>query len=421
MAFTFKELKTAKQNIMDRYGLDSGSASRVVGFFSSDPVKVQALIDNDMAPVPVALAALGLSDSAHDCGHDQGEKITQGNAGKDQGTTQAGKDHAPHPTAGKTAASTQQGTGSQGSASASPTKGTAEKISGKNISRTKKTSPKRSGNTEGGKDQGTASRKDQHAASDCLQGGKDQESMHTSAPYMEPLAGDNMHGSAYGDSITPSAPLQESTQATNCTPAVIDDFTSPQNAQTDDIIPLPAVLHDEIVAMIEGYCNTHDISDYRKIHPLEWQAVCMCIGENIKARKLLNDDTPHKGRLYDTRKVVALLHLYGFICAEFKQVAFSHNFPRFAGVSREYLHDYMGQGLTSARVNLAQKAFEVQKASLVGAVTGGGSATVGNIFLSKALAGLQETVTVQHVASAPAPSVSALPVFGDGGTLLPEK
>lgn len=194
---------------------------------------------------------------------------------------------------------------------------------------------------------------------------------------------------------------------------------------TDNIIdkcaadrePLPLGLHDDIVAIIEGYCNSHDINDCRKIHPIEWQAVCICIGQSIKQRKLLNDDTMKAGRHYDANKVTALLSLYGYICAEYKQIAFSHNFPRFAGVSREYLHDYMKQGLSSSRVNLAQKAAELQKASLVGAVAGGGSATVGNIFLSKALAGLQETSTVVHVSSAPAPIMETVPDLarlGDG-------
>ena len=145
----------------------------------------------------------------------------------------------------------------------------------------------------------------------------------------------------------------------------------------------------------------------------------MQVGQSIKSRKILEDDKPHGGRLYNADKITALLTLYGYVCAECKQVAFAHNFPRFAGVSREYFNDYMGQGLTSSRCNLSQKAHELQKASLVGAVTGGGSATVGNIFLSKALAGLQETVTVQHVSAAAVPVSNALPVFGGDNPALP--
>lgn len=382
MAFTFSQLKTAKQNIMDRYGLDSGSASRVVGFFSSDPAKVQQLINNDMAPVPVALSALGLAEkitqeSAHDCGHDQVAQhtadITQGSASasqasKDQGTAQR----------------------SAGLATMEPVHDQVEK----NVSRKEKTSPKRS------------PRKDQRAASVHDQLPKRSAGdMHTTATYREPLAGDNAH----------SAPSQahETAQAFN-SPATIE------TSQTDDIIQdsiddqhaLPAGLYDCICSTIELYCQNNDITDYKKIHPLEWQAVCMQIGVYIKKKRLLDDVELLKkrgGRAYDPRKVSALLDLYGFICSKYKQVAFSHNFPRFAGVSVDYFKDYMKQGLTSSRIDLPQKAYELQRASLVGAVTGGGSATVGNIFLSKALAGLQETVTVQHVSASPAPVVDSIP------------
>jgi len=207
---------------------------------------------------------------------------------------------------------------------------------------------------------------------------------------------------------------------------------SPQKISADKITieetaphSLPDGLHDDITAQIEYYCQTHRIDDTKKIHPLEWQAVCMQIGQSIKSRGILRDREREKhagGIFYDPKKMVAFLELYGYVCGEFKQVAFSHNFPRFAGVSREYFHDYMNKGLTSAGVGLAQKAHELQKASLVGAVTGGGSATVGNIFLSKALAGLQETVTVQHVSAAAAPTTSALPVFdSSGGGLIETK
>lgn len=200
-------------------------------------------------------------------------------------------------------------------------------------------------------------------------------------------------------------------------------------SQTDDIIiddqhALPAGLYDDICASIDYYCDTHDIKDKQKIHPLQWQGICYRIGETIKARKLLHDfprEKSHGGTVYDGEKVAALLAIYGVICSDYKQVAFTFNFQRFAGISADYLHDYMQHGLTSSRIGLREKALELQKASLVGAVTSGGSATVGNIFLSKALAGLQETVTVQHVSAAAAPQVAALPVFDDLGTLLPEK
>ena len=190
-----------------------------------------------------------------------------------------------------------------------------------------------------------------------------------------------------------------------------------------DIIPdndLPPGIYDDICATIDYYCKSHDIPDKKKIHPIEWRAVCMTIGSSIKAHGLLLDRERNKregGNKYKPEKVLAILNIYDRICSEYKQTAFTHNFPPFAGVSREYFNDYTQKGLTSAQVGLKQKALEIQKASLVSTVNGGGSATVGNIFLSKALAGLQETSTVVHVSSATAPVMDSVPDLarlGDG-------
>lgn len=177
---------------------------------------------------------------------------------------------------------------------------------------------------------------------------------------------------------------------------------------------LPVGLYDDIAEIITGFCKSHSIPDQFKIHPQQWGAICFNIGYMIKRRKLLNDWEKLKhsgGRAYDPQKVLALLSLYEYICNAYKQTAFSHNFPHFAGVSREYFNDYMKQGLTSARVNLSQKAADIQRASIVGAISAGGSATVGNIFLGKALAGLQETTTVMHVSASPAISSTDLPAL----------
>lgn len=175
---------------------------------------------------------------------------------------------------------------------------------------------------------------------------------------------------------------------------------------------LPPGLYDDINSLIDNYCQQQNITDRMKIHPLQWQGICYRVGDYIKKHGVLRD-TPrekiHGGLLYDGKKLLALLALYGVICSDYKQVAFTFNFQRFAGVSREFLNDYCNRGLSSSRVGLREKALELQKASLVGAVTGGGSATVGNIFLSKALAGLQETSTVVHVSASPSVNLAELP------------
>ena len=198
-----------------------------------------------------------------------------------------------------------------------------------------------------------------------------------------------------------------------------DNSIETVQAVIDDIHKLPAGLYDDIKSTIDHYCRQNNIQDEKKIHPHEWKAICMNIGEFMKSRHILQDKTRLRegGIRYDGEKVSALLDLYDYACGQYKQIPFMHNFARFAGVSLEYVNDYMQKGLTSTQVGLREKLHNIQRAGLVDAVSAGGSATVGNIFLSKALGGLQETSTVVHVSSAPAQIMESVPDLarlGDG-------
>lgn len=222
-------------------------------------------------------------------------------------------------------------------------------------------------------------------------------------------------------------PAKDSTTLLDCprTISTIETHNNSIDTVQADIIPdhaLPPGLYDDIRTSIDYYCQNENIQDKKKIHPLEWKSVCLHIGQSIKSRAILQDKTRWKevGFCYDGEKVAALLDIYEAICSYYRQVAFVYNFILFAGISRNYFADYENR-LTSGRVNLRQKAYEIQRAGLIDAVNGGGSATVGNIFLSKALAGLQETVTIQHVSAASTPAAVALPVFGPDGGLLEDK
>lgn len=364
MAFTFQQLKQAKQNIMDSFGLSAPDASRVVGFFSGSPDTVQAIINNDLAGVPSALSALGLAPqgTAQDQTQDQRKPV------QDQEKPQGAARKAPQETAPVPQCAQDQG------------------------------EPRKQGVQDQGK-------KDQRKKLDSR---------------MTPAGGTRSRRkrSASSAPIAANAPQE-------CAPAMAPDV--PQGAAldcppADDPHALPAGLYDEICSTIDFYCQQNDIKEPRKMHPHEWKSLCIYIGQGIKARKLLQDTTRLRegGFRYDPQKLLALLNIYDYTCGQYKQVPFEHNFARFAGVSLDYLKDYMQKGLTSAHVGLAQKAHDIQTAGLIDGASGGGSASVPLIFLCKALGGLSETVTVQHVTSAAAPQVSALPVFDDGGSLLPD-
>lgn len=250
-----------------------------------------------------------------------------------------------------------------------------------------------------------------------------------------PPAPDLVQMAATAPQVLEDAPLTIAPQASADCPQVPQTMQpSPQAVPAlrpvDDIVPaqtdllqdttdytdlLPNGLYDDICEIITNFCQKKNIPDRFKIHPQQWQAACYDVGWMIKKRGLLNDNEKlrkYGGRYYNPYAVLALLHLYEYICSSFKQTAFSHNFPRFAGISDEYFKDYMRRGLSSTQVGLAQKAAEIQRASIVGAISGGGSATVGNIFLGKALAGLQETSTVVHVSAAPSVGMEELPKLG---------
>lgn len=346
MAFTFQELKTAKQNIMDSFGIDPAAAARVIGHYNKYPDKIAAMIAGDMSGVN--LAALGIAPT---------------------------KGPAAAPAASDLAADLVKG------AAADP---------------------------------------DVKPAADLA---TMEDKTPAAAPQRLPdIASDNRPDNA------PSKPHNaQKTIIDTLPPAQALPATSPA-ADPENIIDsdysdlLPPGLYDDICDIITNFCKKNNIPDRMKIHPQQWQAACYDVGWMIKKRGLLNDVEKlrtHGGRHYNPHAVLALLRLYEYTCSSFKQTAFSHNFPRFAGVSDEYFKDYMQRGLSSTQVGLAQKAAEIQRASIVGAISGGGSATVGNIFLGKALAGLQESTTIVHVSAGPSVGLSDLPRLASSGDNLP--
>lgn len=378
MAFTFKELKQLKNDIAAAMGIDSSIAARVIGYYNGGgpsvrPDVVRAMIGGDLSHVGPALVALGYDlPAAMEPGTDDGSRESKTAAG--ESITASGD--------------------LSGSASAGPV---VDDLQADNI-------------TAGSGSDGV---------------------------------GDYLH--AAPDGFQNATQRKESKQANKRTTKQKKSNTSPQAVKGPDVVQgvhddlgpddlehvqgesvnpheLPPGLYDDICATLENYCRQQNM-DPGKVHPLQWKSACIYVGQSIKARGILRDyerEKNHGGVLYDGVKVAALLDIYDYICGQYKQVPFVYNFPRFAGISPQYFADYEKR-LTSSRVNLYKKALDIQKAGLIDAVTGGGSATVGNIFLSKALAGLQETVTIQHVSAASTPAAVALPVFGPDGALLDDK
>ena len=377
MAFTFKELKQLKNDIAAAMGIDSSIAARVIGYYNGGgpsvrPDIIHAMIGGDLSHVGPALVALGYDlPAAMEPGTDNGSRESK-----------------------------------TGSASAGPV------VQADNITAGPDMVPDGVGD-----DLHDGSGHDLVGCPDGFQNAPQRKESKQAAKRPTKQKKSNTSPQALQNDLV-KAPHDDL-----CKVDVVggDDL---EHVQGESVNPheLPPGLYDDICATIENYCRQYDIPEPLKMHPSQWKSLCIYIGQGIKARAILQDKSRYSevGFCYDGARVAALLDLYEYICGQYKQVPFAYNFMHFAGISRQYFADY-GDRLTSGRVNLRQKAYEIQRAGLVEAVTGGGSATVGNIFLSKALAGLQETVTIQHVSAANTPAAVALPVFGPDGGLLEEK
>ena len=368
MAFTFKQLKQAKNNLVAA-GLDPAAAAGVLS--SAAPETIEKIIAGD---IPQGIKDQRKQDPQH--GKDQGANDPQVPASATQQT-------APAP------------------------------------QHTKDQEPRKDQQGKQKKDQGTRAHDQDNKNLVSRKAGKAPTKDHRKrSASSAPQAPASPAGVPQIPAMAPQATALDCPQECAHVPAMAPD--DPQGAS--DPHALPAGLYDEICSTIDFYCQQNDIKEPRKMHPHEWKSLCIYIGQGIKARKILQDVTRLKegGFRYDPQKLLALLNIYDYTCGQYKQVPFEHNFARFAGVSLDYLKDYMEKGLTSAHVGLREKAHDIQTAGLIDGASGGGSASVPLIFLCKALGGLSETVTVQHVAASSAPQVAALPVFDDVGALLPD-
>ena len=183
---------------------------------------------------------------------------------------------------------------------------------------------------------------------------------------------------------------------------------------------LPSGFADSVQEWLEDFANKYGF-DLFKLHPQQWRAACMWVGEYIKKSGVIRDRERERhegGRIYSGKKLEELLQVWAYFCGVLRQVPLVSDFINFTGCHRNFFYDYDGQGLTSAAVRIIQKARAIEAGGLSSSVAGGGAGVIGGIFLLKARHGYSETVTVNHVSSTHDNTASALPVFGDNGLCL---
>lgn len=182
---------------------------------------------------------------------------------------------------------------------------------------------------------------------------------------------------------------------------------------------LPPSFGDTVEGWFESFANKYNFDIY-KLHPQQWRAACMYVGENIKASGVIRDRQKEKhngGKVYSPHKLEELLKLWAYFCGLYRQVPLASDYINFSGVHRNFFYDYDGQGLSSTAVHLVQKAKQIEEQGLGSSVAGGGAGTVGGIFLLKARHGYSETVTVNHVTAAPSVGLAELPKLTTSGDL----
>ena len=194
-----------------------------------------------------------------------------------------------------------------------------------------------------------------------------------------------------------------------------------------DVIPagmaaagLPDGIMDKIEGWLSDFSQRYDI-DLVKASGQQWRSACIYIGQHIQKSGILEDREREKkegGKIYNAAAVAALLPLWEYVTGLYKHVPLASDFISFSGVSRGWFYDSDGRGLTSASIQIAKKARQIEEAGIAAALTDGRENPTGRIYYSKARLGWQETTVIQHVSAAAAPSAPVLPVFdGSAGFL----
>ena len=193
-----------------------------------------------------------------------------------------------------------------------------------------------------------------------------------------------------------------------------------------DILPaddLPPGFSETVAGWLEDFKQKYNFDDLSKIAGLQWRALCLYVGERIKASKILYDTErlrTHGGSIiYKPEKVAALLPIWEALTALYKHIPLASDFVAFAGVSSSWFYDNNGNSaLTSGRVQIAKKARDIEERALAASLCDSRENPTGRIYYTKARLGWQETTTIQHISAAAAPAVAALPILGDNGAFL---
>lgn len=235
---------------------------------------------------------------------------------------------------------------------------------------------------------------------------------------------------------------KESTQASKSVPVKEKTITSPQTVQyekhdlcetvNNDMAPdnieliqgdiitddetLPASIRYDIEENMQEFAQRYNI-DLEKCSGLQWRAVCLNVGDMIKASGVLIDRKKQKlqgGRPFKPERVAVLLDLWERFTTIYKHVPLVTDFISFSGVSREWFYDTQ-EKLSSTQIDIIKKARSIEESALGAALTDSRENPTGRIYYTKARLGWQETTTIQHVTTEHTQIIDTVPDLSRAG------
>jgi len=198
-----------------------------------------------------------------------------------------------------------------------------------------------------------------------------------------------------------------------------------------DIIPagvsssgLPEGFGDRVEGWLSDFSMRYDIA-LDKASGQQWRSACLYVGQNVQRSGVLLDyDRLRReggSKIYKPEAVVALMYVWEYFTGLYKHIPLASDFIAFSGVSREWFYDSQGQGLTSSRLDILQKAKQIEECGLSAGLVDGRENPTGRIYYTKARLGWRESVEIVHKSEKTTADAVALPVFGENSGLIEDK
>lgn len=181
----------------------------------------------------------------------------------------------------------------------------------------------------------------------------------------------------------------------------------------------PDALYNTLENIINAYLIKNNW-DGEKISPLQWGAVCLCVGRWFAKNPILRGSDSIKNHYNNKDKYInvdavgRVLPLWLDFCYKFNKAPLICNFCDFVNVSQ----DWLLHGVNPECIQLHKTLTQIQADGLRQRVINPKESPIGAIFLLKADHGLSETQTIKHEYLKAEITAESLPLWDDSGRLV---